>query len=391
MKLNKTFGRIATTLVATAMLASMAVVPAFAADYTAQGTKGKKLESFKINKTLVLPADVDLPTNEQFTFDIVPVTEGELGNITTDTGMDKSYDIEYGIGDTLNNAGSATVTGAEPLMESTRVEGAKEITIDATFNTLPTGFTEPGIYKYQIKEDNAGTEYVDMTKALDLYVLVERGDFDEISDNAETCEVTGVVVYPADTTPNNKDSKEDTYVNFYRIDSTGKDLVGDVIVKKTVAGAMGSKSETFTFTVKGLTVGTDYTYYIDTEKQENPLTSSANTFTIHDGQTVKITGIADDLVLEIAETDGKANIGYTLTNVTVNNNPWTDGEGGNKNGEGNGVNITVDKDNDQSVEFTNTRDAVSPTGLVMDIAPYALLVVVAAAGCFVFLRKRRED
>ena len=32
MKLNKTFGRIATTLVATAMLASVAAVPAFAVD-----------------------------------------------------------------------------------------------------------------------------------------------------------------------------------------------------------------------------------------------------------------------------------------------------------------------------------------------------------------------
>ena len=44
-----------------------------------------------------------------------------------------------------------------------------------------------------------------------------------------------------------------------------------------------------------------------------------------------------------------------------------------------------------SVTVTNDRDAVSPTGLIMDIAPYVLLVVVAAAGCFVFLRKRRED
>ena len=37
MKLNKTFGRIATTLVATAMLASVAVVPAFAEPVTSGG------------------------------------------------------------------------------------------------------------------------------------------------------------------------------------------------------------------------------------------------------------------------------------------------------------------------------------------------------------------
>ena len=46
---------------------------------------------------------------------------------------------------------------------------------------------------------------------------------------------------------------------------------------------------------------------------------------------------------------------------------------------------------DNAVTITNTKETVNPTGVVMDIAPYALLVVVAAAGCFVFLRKRRED
>ena len=46
---------------------------------------------------------------------------------------------------------------------------------------------------------------------------------------------------------------------------------------------------------------------------------------------------------------------------------------------------------EKNVVFYNTRDAVSSTGIVMNVASYVLLVVVAAAGCFVFLRKRRED
>lgn len=41
--------------------------------------------------------------------------------------------------------------------------------------------------------------------------------------------------------------------------------------------------------------------------------------------------------------------------------------------------------------ITNTRSTTTPTGIVMNVAPYALLVVVAVAGCFVFLRKRNED
>ena len=53
--------------------------------------------------------------------------------------------------------------------------------------------------------------------------------------------------------------------------------------------------------------------------------------------------------------------------------------------------MTFKKDANNDVAYTNKLDTVSPTGLAMNIAPYALLVVVAAGACFVFLRKRRED
>lgn len=48
---------------------------------------------------------------------------------------------------------------------------------------------------------------------------------------------------------------------------------------------------------------------------------------------------------------------------------------------------------DVQVDYTNTRDIddVTPTGVIMNVAPYVLMVVIAAAGCFVFLRKRRDD
>ena len=386
MKLNKTLGRVATTLVAGAMLTALAM-PAYADSYGTQGAKGSKLSSFKIHQTLVLPVDVDVPATN-FTFDIVPVKTGTLGNITTDTGMDKTYDVMYGIGDTLNDAGSASLAGTETPASTELVPGAMAVTVDATFNTLPTGFTEPGIYKYQIDEDAVGTNYVDHTQALDLYVIVERGDFDNNPENADTCEVTGVIVYPANEVPSDQSKKTDTYVNYYRLGEDGKDTVGDITVKKTVTGAMGSKSEMFQFTVDGLTAGTDYTYYIDNVKQENTLNTTSNTFSIHDGQTVKITGIEDNKVLTITESDGKTNIGYSLNKVTVNNVDWNES---NQTEDKDGVEITVDKDIDQNTVFTNNRDAVSPTGIVMNVAPYVLLVVVAAAGCFVFLRKRRED
>lgn len=52
-------------------------------------------------------------------------------------------------------------------------------------------------------------------------------------------------------------------------------------------------------------------------------------------------------------------------------------------------NMKADETN--CIEFNNSRNSSTPTGIVMNVAPYALLVVVAVAGCFVFLRKRNED
>ena len=94
--------------------------------------------------------------------------------------------------------------------------------------------------------------------------------------------------------------------------------------------------------------------------------------------------------------------GYTTTikvnTVEVEEADWIDGNNdGKKDGVSGNVEAKVSEDNtdaydvENEVLFTNDRDAVSPTGIVMNVAPYALLVVIAAAGCFVFLRKRDED
>ena len=68
MNLRKNLGRVASTIVATALLASVATVPAFAAGAsTAQNANG--LTSITLNKKLVLPDNVAIP-NQTFTFTV---------------------------------------------------------------------------------------------------------------------------------------------------------------------------------------------------------------------------------------------------------------------------------------------------------------------------------
>ena len=99
-------------------------------------------------------------------------------------------------------------------------------------------------------------------------------------------------------------------------------------------------------------------------------------------KSVTITGIPSDALYTIVESLDESE-GYTVTikngsELTCTDDKYSTTE------------ATQGKQN-QSVTIVNKRDAVSPTGIAMNVAPYALLVVVAVAGCFVFLRKRNED
>lgn len=384
MKLNKTIGRVATTLVATAMLASMAVVPAFAEDvkYGTTGTPGTPLTKINIEKELVMPTYVNMPTDANFSFSISPVTDIGSDTVLTDEGAgNQKYDVNPGIADSgVNVAGSVTSASFSDPTATTIDDKSYNVATATVELTLPTcNFENPGIYKYTIDEANVPSEdYIDITGSLDLYLMVEYKDFtpDDGEDNKE-CKITGAYVKKAGT-------KEDTWTNYYMLDKDLTSKAGDLKVTKTVAGTMGDHGDSFTFTITNLPAGKTFTGEYNDDTADVSLTSSVNTFELTDGQTITIKGLdaGDYTITEAA--DDSTDKGYTVS--------FSDDTDDNAS---NGITLKVEggkvDDNAVNTTCTNTRNAVTPTGIVMNVAPYALLVVIAAAGCFVFLRKRRED
>ncbi len=77
----------------------------------------------------------------------------------------------------------------------------------------------------------------------------------------------------------------------------------------------------------------------------------------------------------MTETDGVSQ-GYTVTDSDESTDAGT-------------VSGKVTADGTQE-SITNTKSASTPTGIVTDIAPYALMVVVAVAALVLFLGKRRD-
>lgn len=449
MKLNKTFGRIATTLVATAMLASVAAVPAFAVDdpdigadvsepeysgITDEGTQhdADGIENFTFKKVLQLPVNVPVP-NADFNFTLAGAEAIKGEEVRGMTAGNTYYSQAVASG-----KGEATVTATfNQDVPTTQVVGnaqIKEAEVTVNISLESFEFDDAGVYKYALSEAISDTtfakeEYTTVEDSI-VYLYVER-ILAESPAAEDEYKITGIVMMKPgteyDTASPSAGKSDGRIVNTYLLDKDGNPEDNELTIEKQVAGSMSSPNDEFTFNLEivqqyntqGGTIdpkdpnlkGKNYymvyekknaegQYVIDdkkapviiTSEKQNPNSDytwnwhAKQTITLKHNERVRIYGLTDGQQCNIKElTSGDArgySAEYTSNYASMNMEDAT----------GKTFMPTFDKDvGNLDVTCTNTRDAVSPTGLVMDIAPYALLVIVAAAGCFVFLRKRRKD
>lgn len=367
MKLNKTLGRVATTLVAATVLASVTAVPAFAdTAYGTTGTPNTPLSQITLHKELDMPTNVVTSAEATFKFTMTGVSPTSTSETIITDGQ--TYDVKEGSGSVVSN---------NVVFAKGSVDGAQQ---DVTFALGSLSFSEPGVYKYQITETVTANGFDNETGALDAYLFVE----DTNGSEADGIQIYGVVVTKPSTSANKVEAgtKTDTVVNSYM-----KDATGNLKVTKNIDGTMASPNDEFTFTVSGLTP--NRTYVVSgtgiTAGSNDKIAANGKgeyQFTLKATETRTILGLTAN---EYVVTETPSTEGYKLTSVTGKDDDDTDISDGSAD-----VTLTTE-DMTKEVVFVNTRNAVTPTGIVMNVAPYVLLVVVAAAGCFVFLRKRRED
>ena len=444
MKLSrKNVGRIATTFLATAMLASLTAVPAMAVANPIGGgdnmgivDSDSDIDAFTMKKNLYKPEKVYAP-NLTFEFTVSPTDPAPDEVATGTTSNNQNVQIPVSKGEeggvvgatTAGTTGKAVFSPEKDYNATDNVEndggiGQELISENVTFTVDNTKFTHAGVYKYTITETQfnpAAAGYdefedikFDTLPTRVLYVYVEEND--DTNEGADPYIVTGIVM-------KNGDNKDDGFDNGYFKDPDGTDETPhELFVQKEVTGAMGNKSEEFAFTIE-INGATGEKYYAVVEELDAngawnetttiyTITSDAEAmpFTLKHNQRLHVYGLSDTdtyTVVEktatgyvttvngyIVETskDGKltpnaSGDGYTntgLTKISTDSNTF----------EGTLGHTQANNDpeiKDVTVLYENNREAVSPTGIVTNVAPYALLVVIAAAGCFVFLRKRDED
>lgn len=376
MNLNKALGRVATTLVAATMLASVTAVPAFAESAGNDETTTKFTK--KLDMTNAEGASVPAL---KYTYEI-GTTGVAAVNATTGNPA-----IKVGVG-------NLTITN-EVTFTSDDLD--KDVIVTIPENT----YTEPGIYRYKVTEkDNtkniAGMSNVDGDDDYYLDVYVE--------DQNDQMKATSFVWTRTAITPNLVKGEDDKWYAVYGDDEAAAKLAKvtedvdtyttyDLTVTKKTSGTMANDGGTFSFTVYINSLANDTTVSVDgkasSPAKEGKITVNKDIVAPGEaGKNFVIKGIPADAIYDVIENLPSTE-GYTVSAV-VNGG---DSSELTYNETDSGYKVSVDNlgNEDNTIVITNTREAVTPTGIVMNVAPYVLLVVVAAAGCFVFLRKRRED
>ena len=346
--------RIAAVAMAGAMMVSMSV-PTMAADGSAEYVPRNEIT---FTKKLITGPYVYVP-NATYTFTVSPL-ENTTG--MTAGGQPVSPGEPGGInGLNADNTFSITTT-TELLDDYSATEKTWDVgTYKLTVNI--NAFKTPGVYRYQVVENDPTYEGIakkqgSKAQYLDVYIM----------KNGNNLEARYFVLTDGKEGAKNDGSFENTYTTY------------SVKVTKKVEGNQAYTEDGFDFTFKTTPNIAGEKYNVIASEGATVTSVKDNEWNVNldNGESATIYGLTEKDAYEIAEKDYSSK-GWK-TEVTIEGESVTKGED-NRSASGKGA-------SDAKITVTNTKNASTPTGIVMDIAPYIIMVAAAGVLAFVFLRRR---
>ena len=361
-------------LLAFVLLIGTTAITASAAETTYQSIGG----STSFVKNLVVDADANIP-DITFSYSMrrgtaVPATDSNIEILVSETGGGTIGTAEFSNADTTN-----TIAGLPTDEDHSNPTTGKKYVQKSVSITLPnTSFTKPGVYRYEITEktDNPlpGVTYdPDSIRYLDVFVVADESDVLHVQNYVFRKAATNIGLDGKYVS--NPDEKSSGYINTL--------TQYDFDFSKTISGNQGDKNKRFNF-ILNITGANPGVYPVETnDVTGNPtsITVGANgtatgEYSLTNGSTVKVTGLNEGAVCTVTEDEDDYTPTYSL-------------DGGNAV-SGNSRAVTL-ADSDHSVAFTNTRNGIIPTGIIMTIAPFAIgICVFGAVFIFIICRKKRR-
>lgn len=347
------FGKFTAAIAAAALLAGTAAPGVLAADYTAQFTK-------TIDMTAAPGAGVP---HGSITFTVGTVTD--LPDWADSTAI-------KGTTDQIKNA---ELTAAFPST------GAAPNTVTVPFTFDSDGFDAPGDYIFTLTENAAGITGLTQDTAA-RYIVVRVVNTDPTAPTG-ALRISDINIVNANGT-----AKADEITNTY--------AAYGLSVVKHLSGNFANANDKFTFTIAlddpdETPHATSVTVKSGAETADfDDITGSVVTFgtdgtaevqaNISGGEKIEVTGLPAGTGYTITES-GAAAANYTTT--------W-DGitKTGSDDKTSDAQTMTAA---DKTVTVTNSRTAPSPTGLLLDAAPYGAMLLAAGTGSVLLLHKRRNN
>ena len=401
--MKRRFMALMVSLLAFALLISTTALNAFAATTTGGNVT--------FTKYLVVEQDVNIP-NATIGFNIAPIAAEIPATVSTvavypgPAGATVSG-VTFAPTDTTYNT---VQTGDDVVITATEKYDKQT----ATINLSGVTFTEPGVYRWTLTEGNPSDSAIGKdirTLYLDVYVT---------SDASGNLTVSSTVLHTNSAAParnassgtadvaNAGDAVADKVTGFTNRYPTDK-----LTFSKAVAGNQASRDKyfAFTLTISDVTAGNKYTVDLtsaDASIAANPnaattciasavtqpnelvvpagATSVTQTYYLKHGQSISVYGIPEGASYTVVEAEEDYTPSVAVTGdvdaSSQNEAVITD----NHQAAG-----TIDSnDNNITAAFTNTRDGIIPTGVIMAVAPFAIgLLLFGAAVIFIIAKRRR--
>lgn len=358
MKLKKLFAGV----VAVAMMATMAF-PAFAADINADSSVGQAAPGGTLNIAKTYTVNHGSFNSESVNLELVPFGEGDYVHVT------KS---------------SETDANAERMLPTFTADADADATNGGSIVMNVPNYTKVGVYTYQVKETDGGTlgmTYDPKTYTLQVIVGNKMESGQIVANGEKVCYVTML-----DGT-----TKQNSVKNTY--------TAGTLNITKTVQGNMGDRSTDtkfdFVATFKvptGKTLRSDIVlpegYTIDWNSTK---TAGTVKFQLSHNETFSVQNLPKDIEYSVVEMNGETSLanGAYITNDAGENTYQVSYD--------NFVNGTVGTtemtdENVIATNITNTWGSTIDTGVILDNAPYMLMLAVVAGGAMMLvIKKRREE
>lgn len=414
----------------TALMAATAFAgvgtPVLAAAGTNYGTTIEGTKTTTFDKFLVMDKQANIP-NATFTY---AVTAGNAKaydvagkKFQVLAGVDADKITMAGVGGTAEAAaaantivfrqgdGSDTHDTTKDAYVKDLAAGKKYALKTATLDFSAVQFTEPGVYRYIITEDgtNQGiTNDADLTRVLDVYVNDASADVDGTFTKKLT--IAGYVLHSnvddePDVSAGENFGSTGAYTDKKSQGFTNSYDTSDLTLRKQVTGNQASRDKYFEFTlnIAAAQPNTKYDVVIDdadATSKANAATIDANAgqtnvtsittdgagkatqkFYLQHGQQITIQGLAKDTTYTVTENTED----YKST-ANTKDTPVVDTKADTEAAPVDGTIVSTDL----TTGFLNTRDGVIPTGVIMAVAPFAVVTILGGAGVVTMVMKKNK-